>query len=51
MKAALLMAHGFNDWNVVPEHSVRIYEAPRLKVYLFSSIAIKAATAVIHPST
>lgn len=25
-KAALLMAHGFNDWNVVPEHSVRIYE-------------------------
>jgi X-Pro dipeptidyl-peptidase len=27
MKAALLMAHGFNDWNVVPEHSIRIYEA------------------------
>lgn len=25
-KAALLMAHAFNDWNVVPEHSVRIYE-------------------------
>jgi len=24
MKAALLMAHGFNDWNVVPEHSYRI---------------------------
>jgi X-Pro dipeptidyl-peptidase len=21
------MAHAFNDWNVVPEHSVRIYEA------------------------
>ena len=21
------MVHGFNDWNVVPEHSVRIYEA------------------------
>lgn len=31
MKAALLMAHGFNDWNVVPEHSVRIYEAAKAK--------------------
>ncbi|WP_417866866.1 Xaa-Pro dipeptidyl-peptidase [Xanthomarina gelatinilytica] len=26
MKAALLMSHGFNDWNVMPEHSYRIYE-------------------------
>lgn len=26
VKAATLMAHAFNDWNVVPEHSVRIYE-------------------------
>jgi predicted acyl esterase len=25
--AAVFMAHAFNDWNVVPEHSVRIYEA------------------------
>ena len=25
--AALLMSHAFNDWNVMPEHSVRIYEA------------------------
>lgn len=24
MRAALLMAHGFNDWNVMPEHSYRI---------------------------
>ena len=31
MKAALLMAHAFNDWNVVPEHSVRIYEAAQEK--------------------
>lgn len=31
MKAALLMAHGFNDWNVVPEHSVRIYQAAQAK--------------------
>jgi X-Pro dipeptidyl-peptidase len=31
MKAALLMAHGFNDWNVVPEHSYRIYNAVRAK--------------------
>ena len=27
VKAATLMAHAFNDWNVVPEHSVRIIEA------------------------
>jgi X-Pro dipeptidyl-peptidase len=27
IRAAVLMSHGFNDWNVVPEHSVRIYEA------------------------
>ncbi|MEM9701567.1 MAG: CocE/NonD family hydrolase, partial [Planctomycetota bacterium] len=25
-RAAILMAHAFNDWNVVPEHSIRIYE-------------------------
>lgn len=25
MKAALFMAHGFNDWNVMPDHSYRIY--------------------------
>ncbi|MCA8951450.1 MAG: Xaa-Pro dipeptidyl-peptidase [Planctomycetes bacterium] len=24
--AAALMVHGFNDWNVMPEHTVRIYE-------------------------
>ncbi len=27
IKAATLLAHGLNDFNVVPEHSVRIYEA------------------------
>ncbi len=27
MKAALFMSHGFNDWNVMPEHSYRIYKA------------------------
>lgn len=31
MKAAMLMAHGFNDWNVVPEHSYRIYKAAKEK--------------------
>ena len=31
MKAAMLMSHGFNDWNVVPEHSLRIYEAAKAK--------------------
>jgi X-Pro dipeptidyl-peptidase len=28
IKAAVLMAHAFNDWNVVPEHSIRIATAP-----------------------
>lgn len=27
IKAATLFAHGLNDWNVMPEHSVRMYEA------------------------
>lgn len=31
MKAALLMSHGFNDWNVMPLHSYRIYEAAKQK--------------------
>ncbi len=30
-KAALLMSHGFNDWNVMPEHSYRIYKAVQEK--------------------
>ncbi len=28
---ALFMSHGFNDWNVMPEHSYRIYNAAREK--------------------
>jgi X-Pro dipeptidyl-peptidase len=28
-KAALLMSHGFNDWNVMPEHSYRIWKAAK----------------------
>ena len=31
LKAALFMAHGFNDWNVVPIHSYRIYKAVKEK--------------------
>ena len=31
MKAAMLMSHSFNDWNVMPEHSARIYEALRAR--------------------
>ena len=34
VKAAVLMAHAFNDWNVVPEHSVRIYQALKGRVPL-----------------
>ncbi len=29
MKAAMLMSHGFNDWNVMPEQSFRMYEAAK----------------------
>jgi X-Pro dipeptidyl-peptidase len=29
IRAAVLLVHGLNDWNVVPEHSIRIYEALR----------------------
>ncbi len=31
VKAATLMSHAFNDWNVMPEHSVRIYVALKQK--------------------
>ena len=34
VRAAVLMAHAFNDWNVVPEHSVRIYNALKGRVPL-----------------
>jgi X-Pro dipeptidyl-peptidase len=34
IKAAVFMAHAFNDWNVVPEHSVRIYQALKGRVPL-----------------
>lgn len=34
IKCAVMIAHGFNDWNVVPEHSVRISEALKGKVPL-----------------
>lgn len=31
LRAPTLMAHAFNDWNVMPEHSVRIYAALKQK--------------------
>lgn len=34
IRCAVLMAHAFNDWNVVPEHSVRISQAIKGKVPL-----------------
>lgn len=34
IRAAVLMAHAFNDWNVVPEHSVRIINAIKGRVPL-----------------
>lgn len=34
IKCAVMMAHGFNDWNVVPEHAVRISNAIKGKVPL-----------------
>ncbi len=32
IKCAVLMAHGFNDWNVIPEHAYRISQALKGKV-------------------
>lgn len=32
IRAAVFMAHAFNDWNVVPEHSVRIHAALKGRV-------------------
>ncbi len=34
IKCAVLMAHGFNDWNVVPEHAYRISQAIKGRVPL-----------------
>src|SRR6056297_3697113 len=31
LEAPVLMAHAFNDWNVMPEHSYRIYKALKEK--------------------
>jgi X-Pro dipeptidyl-peptidase len=31
IRAATLMAHAFNDWNVMPEHSVKVFEFLRAK--------------------
>ncbi len=31
VKAATLMAHGLSDWNVMPDHSTRVYEALRTR--------------------
>jgi X-Pro dipeptidyl-peptidase len=37
--AAVLFAHGFNDWNVMPDHTIRMWEAlkninPSSKIYM-----------------
>lgn len=31
VKAAVLMSHGLNDWNVMPSHTLRIYEILKTK--------------------
>lgn len=38
VRAAVLMCHAFNDWNVVPEHSLRIYEALRVREGLTAKV-------------
>ena len=47
MKAALLMSHGFNDWNVMPEHSYRIYKAAKEQGILLKYFTIKTGM-VVH---
>ena len=44
-KAALLMAHGFNDWNVMPEHSYAFTKPLKIKEYLPNYITTKAGMA------
>jgi X-Pro dipeptidyl-peptidase len=39
IRAAVLFAHGFNDWNVMPEHTIRMWDAlkninPSAKIYM-----------------
>ena len=52
IKAAVLLAHGFNDYNVVPEHSVRIYdEMKRARIIRCRSICTRADTAAIRRPT
>jgi X-Pro dipeptidyl-peptidase len=39
IRAAVLFAHGFNDWNVMPEHTLRMWDAlkamnPLAKLYM-----------------
>ena len=39
IRAAVLFAHGFNDWNVMPEHTIRMWDAlkpisPKAKLYM-----------------
>ncbi|HKS07458.1 MAG TPA: CocE/NonD family hydrolase, partial [Gemmatimonadaceae bacterium] len=39
IRAAVLFAHGFNDWNVMPEHTIRMWDAlkkqnPSAKLYM-----------------
>ena len=31
VKAAVFLSHGLSDWNVMPDHSIRIYEALKAK--------------------
>ena len=44
MRAALLMAHGFNDWNVVPSTASASMSIAKPKACLCSSTATKEAT-------
>jgi len=48
VKAATLLAHGQQDWNVMPEHSIRIYEALKNKGHPRSSIYTMAVTVDLH---
>jgi X-Pro dipeptidyl-peptidase len=45
VRAAVLMAHAFNDWNVMPEHSVRVIEALKERGCRSRCTSTRAATA------
>ena len=50
VKAAVLMSHAFNDWNVMPEHSNQSIKHSKPEASQSKHITIRVATADRRPS-